>query len=92
MSWHEQARCAPSARQWALDPEGARLAAEAFFPLSGETARAERAKRVCDGCPVRSRCLEEALAAGHDVGIWGGLDPEQRRVLRRARADRGAAA
>jgi len=86
MSWMEQAACAPSGWQWSIDPDSARAVAEAFFPLSGESERAERAKRVCDGCPVRSQCLEAALAGGVDDGIWGGLDPEERRTLRRARA------
>ena len=45
--------------------------------------------RVCQGCPVRRECLEDALAAeGRDQtrwGIFGGLTPQQRRQLAAAR-------
>ena len=41
---------------------------------------------MCAECPVRSTCLEHALAAGEPFGIWGGLTLRERRVLRRARA------
>jgi WhiB family redox-sensing transcriptional regulator len=43
------------------------------------------AKRVCGGCVVRSDCLEWSLATYQDAGVWGGLDEEERRVIRRAR-------
>ncbi|HLU54070.1 MAG TPA: WhiB family transcriptional regulator [Pseudonocardia sp.] len=67
---------------------------ELFFPLSevGPGARqVERAKAVCAGCPVRSECLDYALAAGLDHGIFGGMTETERRVLRRARAPREVA-
>jgi WhiB family redox-sensing transcriptional regulator len=43
----------------------------------------ELATRLCAGCPVRSECLEfELRAAGEDtVGVWGGLNAEDRRAL-----------
>jgi hypothetical protein len=31
------------------------------------------AKRVCRGCPVRTPCLEGALARQEPDGVWGGL-------------------
>jgi WhiB family redox-sensing transcriptional regulator len=73
---------------------------ELFFPVgkSGPAVeQAAEAKLVCAGCPVREACLSWALATGQDHGIWGGLDEEERRALRRRRAraarrDRGAAA
>jgi WhiB family redox-sensing transcriptional regulator len=34
---------------------------------------------------VRSDCLEWSLATFQDAGVWGGLDEEERRVIRRAR-------
>lgn len=60
-----------------LDPE-------LFFP---ETANDEEAaKAVCVTCPVRTACLEHALAASEPYGIWGGLTLRERRLLRRSRA------
>lgn len=45
---------------------------------------------VCGACPVREECLEFALEEGIDFGIFGGLEQDDRRALRR-RMRRGAA-
>lgn len=37
------------------------------------------AKSLCAACPVAVTCLDDALARGETVGIWGGLDPGERR-------------
>jgi WhiB family transcriptional regulator, redox-sensing transcriptional regulator len=62
-----------------------------FFPI-GTTGQAlvqiDRAKEVCGMCPVKSDCLEYALETNQDSGIWGGLDEEQRRNIRRQAAAR----
>lgn len=42
------------------------------------------AARHCDGCPVKARCLAEALNSETDYGVWGGMTSRQRRSLRRA--------
>lgn len=47
--------------------------------------REERAKRVCDDCEVRQTCLEYALAAREQYGIWGGLTEIERRGHLRGR-------
>jgi WhiB family redox-sensing transcriptional regulator len=53
-----------------------------FFP--DDSVGVIVAKRVCVGCPVRSQCLEYALANGLEHGVWGGAsEPERRRMLRR---------
>lgn len=57
-----------------------------FFPVYGDPGT--RARQVCARCPVRVDCLEHALAKG-EWGIWGGLDQEQRRVLRGGTGDPG---
>jgi WhiB family redox-sensing transcriptional regulator len=43
-----------------------------------------RAKMVCWGCSVRLDCLRWAQHHGQDHGVWGGLDPDERRELRRS--------
>jgi WhiB family transcriptional regulator, redox-sensing transcriptional regulator len=61
---------------------------ELFFPIgTSEPALAQvaAAKQVCAGCEVRSACLEWSLMTYQDAGVWGGLDEEERRVIRRAR-------
>ena len=75
MEWLDRARCLEE------DPE-------LFFPV-GTTGPAldqiGEAKAVCGGCEVRSQCLQWALDTAQDAGVWGGLDEEERRAIRRAR-------
>lgn len=66
-TWQAEALCAQT------DPDS-------FFPEQG--ASAHEAKRVCAYCPVRSDCLEYALANDERFGIWGGLSELERRRLR----------
>jgi hypothetical protein len=40
-----------------------------------------QAVEVCQRCPVRTRCLDQALEAGETLGVWGGLTPAQREAL-----------
>lgn len=45
------------------------------------------AKAVCSGCPLRKECLQYALDAREDLGVWGGTSSEERRnMLRSPRA------
>jgi WhiB family redox-sensing transcriptional regulator len=77
-TWRNQAICRDT------DPD-------LFFPI-GTTGQAlvqiERAKEVCGVCPVKTDCLDYALETNQDSGIWGGLDEEQRRNIRRQAAAR----
>ncbi|WP_419228173.1 WhiB family transcriptional regulator [Gordonia sp. CPCC 205515] len=66
--WQERALCAQT------DPE-------AFFPEKGGSTR--EAKRICQGCEVKSECLEYALHNDERFGIWGGLSERERRRLKR---------
>jgi WhiB family transcriptional regulator, redox-sensing transcriptional regulator len=75
MAWIEQGRCIGE------DPE-------LFFPVGSSgpaVAQAERAIAVCFRCSVRDDCLEWALETCQDAGVWGGLDEESRREIRRER-------
>jgi hypothetical protein len=42
------------------------------------------ARAVCSGCRSLIQCGDHALRHGEPMGLWGGLDPAQRRQLRRA--------
>ncbi len=69
--WQELAKCRD------VDPE-------VFFPTSYRSA--DHARYICSECLVREECLMIALKRGEPHGIWGGLDPYERRALeRRAR-------
>jgi WhiB family transcriptional regulator, redox-sensing transcriptional regulator len=78
-SWRESAAC----RQGA-DPE-------LFFPIGSAgiaITEIQRAKAICDSCPVRQSCLTFALTTHQEFGIWGGYDETERRLLHRQRRTR----
>ncbi|MGW4951543.1 WhiB family transcriptional regulator [Streptomyces parvulus] len=60
-----------------------------FFPI-GNTGPAllqiEEAKSVCRRCPVMEGCLQWALENGQEHGVWGGLDEDERRRMKRRAA------
>ncbi len=55
-----------------------------FFPARGESVGP--ARLVCQGCPVRAECPDDALADGAFIdgfnGVRGGLSTRERRNLR----------
>lgn len=77
LDWHDLAACQYT------DPD-------AFFVEKGQSTNA--AKRVCAACEVRAECLEYALANGEKWGVWGGLSEQERRRIRRDRAEQELAA
>jgi WhiB family redox-sensing transcriptional regulator len=57
-----------------------------FFPDDWELEehKAKKlAKEFCDRCPIKSQCIEYAVAANELYGIWGGTTPRERRYLRK---------
>jgi WhiB family redox-sensing transcriptional regulator len=87
----EQA-AADTKRQWSVHALCITTDPEIFFPPTGSLAT--EAQATCAQCPVRSMCPAYAIAADEPFGIWGGLDPQERRNLRRRllRRDTAAAA
>lgn len=59
---------------------------ELFFPV-GVTGQAveqtEQAKAVCATCSVAEECLIFAVTTNQEYGVWGGLDEDERRDVRR---------
>ena len=45
-------------------------------------------KALCANCPVQLICLEYALEASEQEGIWGGLTRNERKALKRSRVIR----
>lgn len=68
-AWHAEAACRG---------QGTR----GWFPSRGylPTGRA-----LCEECPVRQDCLDDALGDPTRQGIWGGLSEGQRQELRQGR-------
>lgn len=52
-----------------------------FYPEANDSPL--EALTLCSSCPVRTRCLAEALRRDDRYGIWGGLTPKQRIRIRR---------
>ena len=48
-----------------------------WFPEKGQSSA--NAKAICEGCPVRSECLEYGKLEA--FGIWGGTTPAERRRM-----------
>jgi WhiB family transcriptional regulator, redox-sensing transcriptional regulator len=75
MDWRHRAACRDE------DPE-------LFFPI-GTTGPAlhqvDEAKAVCRRCEAIEDCLSWALNSDQDAGVWGGLDEDERRALKRRR-------
>lgn len=45
------------------------------------SARDERAKAVCQRCPVIVECRAHALAVHEPYGVWGGMTAQERAAL-----------
>lgn len=75
--WRSQAACA---RQG--------IDTDAFYPETYTAQDTRYAKHICQDCPVRTQCLEEALRLHDEYGIWGGMTPTERRNTLRARMRR----
>jgi len=71
MSWAQDAAC--------------RGLTHLFFPDHGDARTGSAAKAVCAGCPVRVECLTWALDNHEGIGIWGGCNTRERRILARWR-------
>jgi len=68
-------------------PEGVRppcrdVDPELFFPVGDHYD--DKARAVCHRCPVEEACGQWAMDTGQEFGLWGGLDPTQRKARRRA--------
>lgn len=74
MDWRHYAACRDE------DPD-------LFFPVSEAGPGAEqvqRAKTVCARCPVQQECLNYAVEAGLDHGVFGASSSAERREKGRA--------
>jgi WhiB family transcriptional regulator, redox-sensing transcriptional regulator len=77
-------------REWSVDALCVTSDLDIFFPPGDDPAM--EARQICADCPVRGQCLAYAVAADEPFGIWGGLDTQERRTLRRLLQRRETAA
>ena len=52
--------------------------------------RNERAKAICQDCPVLEECRDHALSTREPYGVWGGMSEEERRAYYERQARRFA--
>ena len=57
-------------------------AGDIWFP-ENNTSTNKFAKAICNSCPVQDECLDYALENKFNDGIWGGLTPNERKLLLR---------
>lgn len=56
---------------------------EVFFAEKGNSSSTKVIVRTwCAKCVVRLECLKQGMEEGDDFGIWGGVTPRQRRILK----------
>lgn len=59
---------------------------EAWFVDVGQNYTTNHEQRwaikMCNQCPVQKECAEYAIAAEEIYGLWGGLTPRQRQLMR----------
>lgn len=74
MDWQQDALCLGVGhdRFFGADPR---------LPIS--RAEVAEAKAMCRACPVRSDCLDYALAMDERWGVWGGLTAPERDRMKR---------
>jgi WhiB family redox-sensing transcriptional regulator len=70
---------------WAKDAACRGLDTALFFPIKGEPPLVEEAKKVCEGCSVRSECRAYGVEYER-FGIWGGMTAEELRQSRKAQS------
>lgn len=57
---------------------------EMFFPEKETSSRDyASAKKICNRCEIKQKCLDYALANPELIGIWGGVGSKRREVMRR---------
>jgi len=69
--------------EWQDDAACRDVGGDAWYPAKGR--RAPLARSICEGCPVRVDCLEDALDRHDQYGIWGGYNIDERQKIQQQR-------
>lgn len=80
-SWRRHGSCASS-----------NIELEWFFPGPSDQNRSALARAVCEDCPVRQPCLEDAMLWPNLQGIRAGTNQRDRTLLRSERREQQRAA
>lgn len=63
---------------WQKDAACQREDPEMWFSEGRANAKA---KRICNSCPVRPKCLQWSLDEAQQWGMWGGVSQQERRQM-----------
>lgn len=79
----QKAIVAPTRPEWMSLGLGscASVDPDLWYPEEGGTNSSTTARRICRSCPFSASCLEWALEAGEQWGIWSGTTPDQRKAM-----------
>ncbi len=84
---HTRGAATTATWDWQLHARCRGLPAEVFYTGDDDrgarrVAHEERAKQICQHCPVLRACLGHALEADEPYGIWGATTPKERAAIR----------
>ena len=68
--------------EWVDEALCAQIGHDPFFPEAGDPGVS--GKSICVSCPVQPQCLQYALDADEQYGIWGGFNTKERKKIKRA--------
>lgn len=71
---------------WRLQAACRGMDVSIFVPDSKGWLLYIEARIICETCTVRQPCLDYAMSLPDTVGMFGGLTPEERKLLRRSTA------
>jgi WhiB family redox-sensing transcriptional regulator len=76
---------AKSIFQFAIDPiweEAACVSSDTELFFSLDPLHTKIAKQICDNCPIRIQCLNYAIAAKIEYGVFGGYTGDERKKIK----------
>lgn len=80
---HERKIFPHVSEEWKADAACRGQDPELWFPLWGDHETADKAKAICNECPVKYECGEYAYNTKTYDGIWGGQTERERNNARR---------
>lgn len=84
-NWHEDAQCRDMNQSIFYGEEDRSGKARHHPNLTVDEV--QRARRICNACPVQMNCLEWAIVNREEFGIWGGSTAGQRKKWIKAYED-----
>lgn len=89
--WWKAGACGPEYAENGTDPwYGPDVDEPGHRPGNFPADLANKARKICRACPVKTECLLHAMETPENEGVWGGVTPYQRTRLRNQLAAKAA--